>query len=348
MIFRSKAPLRLGLGGGGTDVSPYCNLYGGAVLNATISLYAHASIELLPKPEMVLAAHNSGVSATYALQEQLPIEGALQLLQGVYNAIQQDHPFRLRGLKLSTYTDVPPGSGLGTSSTLVVAILGAFTEMLGLPLGEYDLAHYACEIERNRLQLAGGRQDQFAATFGGINFMEFFESDKVIVNPLRIKPQYLRELESNLVLYFTGTSRSSAAIIKQQASNVVNQHAPAINAMHQLKQQAHLMKEALLGGRLQHIGAIMNMGYAQKKQMAAGIANPLMEAIYEAALEAGATGGKISGAGGGGFMLFYCPGSTKFKVLKSLEKFGGTAYPFAFVDQGMSSWTAVDEPGKRQ
>ncbi len=185
------------------------------------------------------------------------------------------------GFRLSTFVDAPAGSGLGTSSTLVVAILGAFVEMLKLPLGDYDIAHMAYEIERNELQLAGGKQDQYAATFGGVNFMEFYGDDKVIVNPLRIRPQYMHELENNLVLYFTATSRESASIIKEQVKNVNNQDEKSIEAMHQLKEQARMMKEALLKGRLNEFGEILDFGFQQKRKMAANISNSSIEEIYE-------------------------------------------------------------------
>ncbi|MDB5253511.1 MAG: dehydrogenase, partial [Flaviaesturariibacter sp.] len=196
MIYRSKAPLRIGLAGGGTDVSPYSDLYGGTILNATISLYAQASIEPLDEKKIILVANDRGESQTFDWSAELPIDGTLDLLKGVYNAVQKDFGASNGGFRLSTFVDAPAGSGLGTSSTLVVAIIGAFTEMMRLPLGEYDIAHYAFEIERNHLKLAGGKQDQYAATFGGVNFMEFYGGDKVIVNPLRIKQQYLFELEN--------------------------------------------------------------------------------------------------------------------------------------------------------
>src|SRR6185503_12414475 len=256
----------------------------------------------------------------------------LDLLKGIYNRIQKDYGIGQQGFRLATYVDAPAGSGLGTSSTLVVAIIGAFTEMLRLPLGEYDMAQYAYEIERKDLRVAGGKQDQYAATFGGVNFMEFYADDKVIVNPLRIKPQYLFELENNLLLYYTSTSRESANIIKEQSKNVVDKKGSSIEAMHQLKEQARLMKEALLKGKLHDLGEILDFGFQQKRQMAEGISNPLMEEIYDTAKKAGATGGKISGAGGGGFMIFYCPGTTKFKVIKNLENFGGQHRNYQFVE----------------
>lgn len=339
MIYRSKAPLRIGLAGGGTDVSPYSDLYGGAILNATVSLYANASIELLDHPRIFLNAIDRKEEQVFDLEKELPLDGKLDLLKGVYNRIQKDYKMKLTGFRLSTFVDAPAGSGLGTSSTLVVAILGAFTEMLKLPMGEYDMAHYAYDIERKDLQLAGGKQDQYAATFGGVNFMEFYPDDKVVVNPLRVKQKILFELENNLLLYYTATNRDSGKIIEQQAKNVADKIEVSIEAMHQLKQQAQMMKEALLKGRLNEIGEILDYGFLQKRKMAEGISNSLMEEIYESAKKAGATGGKISGAGGGGFMIFYCPGNTKHMVIRNLEKFGGEYRNYQFVEHGLTSWT---------
>src|SRR5574343_1362382 len=197
MIYRSKAPLRIGLAGGGTDVSPYSDVYGGAILNATISLSASASIEPISEPVIIVETLDRGERQTHPLCDQLPIDGQLDLLKGVYNRIIREFRVAPAGFRLSTHVDAPAGSGLGTSSTLVVAIVGAFAEMYKLPLGDYDMAHLAYQIEREDLQLAGGKQDQYAATFGGVNFMEFYGNDKVIVNPLRIRPEYLNELENN-------------------------------------------------------------------------------------------------------------------------------------------------------
>ncbi len=339
MIFRSKAPLRIGLAGGGTDVSPYSDLYGGAILNATVSLSAYATIETINENEIIVEALDRNEQQRFNLSPSLPIDGKLDLLKGVYNRINRDFNIPPTGFKLSTFVDAPAGSGLGTSSTLVVAILGAFVEMHKLPLGDYDIAHLAYEIERQDLSLAGGRQDQYAATFGGVNFMEFYENDKVIVNPLRIRPQYMHELENNLVLYFTATSRESATIIKEQVKNVSNKNEASIDAMHQLKEQAKMMKEALLKGKLSAIGEILDYGFEQKRKMAANISNSRIEEIYEAAKLAGATGGKISGAGGGGFMIFYCPGNTNYAVKKALLNFGGEVKNYSFTNYGLTSWT---------
>ncbi|HUR10112.1 MAG TPA: hypothetical protein VM012_02015 [Flavitalea sp.] len=339
MIYRSKAPLRIGLAGGGTDVSPYCDLYGGAILNATVSLYAYANIQPIDENAIILHAIDRKEEERYEWNHQLPVNGKLDLLKGVYNRIQKEYGLPLTGFKLSTYVDAPAGSGLGTSSTLVVAIIGAFAEMLRLPMGEYDIAHLAYVTERTDLGMAGGRQDQYAATFGGVNYMEFFADDKVIVNPLRIRQEYLFELENNLVLYYTATNRESARIIEKQTQNVVDKKGKPIEAMHQLKQQSIRMKEALLKGKVNDIGEILDYGFQQKRQMAEGISNDLMESIYTAARKAGATGGKISGAGGGGFMIFYCPDNTKYAVTEALNAFGGQCRNYQFVDHGLKSWT---------
>ncbi len=338
MIYRSKAPLRIGLAGGGTDVSPYSDTYGGAILNATISLSANASIEILDAPIIIVEALDRKEEQRFGWAASLPVDGQLDLLKGVYNRIQKEYPFTVTGLRLSTYVDAPAGSGLGTSSTLVVAVLGAFVEMLKLPLGDYDIAHLAYSIEREDLQLAGGKQDQYAATFGGVNFMEFYDNDKVIVNPLRIRPEYMHELGNNLVLYFTATSRESAAIIKEQVKNVNDKNEKSIDAMHQLKEQSKMMKEALLKGRLNEFGEILDFGFQQKRKMAHNISNSGIEAIYEAAKKAGATGGKISGAGGGGFMIFYCPGNSRYTVIETLKTFGGEVKNYSFTKYGLTTW----------
>lgn len=340
MIYRSKAPLRIGLAGGGTDVSPYSDLFGGAILNATISLYARASIEPLQNGQVVFDCADRREAATYDAVYPLPLDGKLDILKGVINRVQKDYgSLPATGFKLTTFVDAPAGSGLGTSSTLVVAVLGAFAEWLKLPLGEYDLAHLAYSIEREDLNQAGGKQDQYAATFGGVNFMEFYKGDKVIVNPLRIKEVNLHELENNLVLFYTSTSRLSSTIISEQQKNVTDKKDDSIEAMHQLKEQAVMMKEALLRGTIDKIGEILNYGFENKKKMAHGITNPQLDEIYEAARKAGASGGKISGAGGGGFMIFYCPKNTRFAVVDALNGFGGDVKRYTFTNHGIQTWS---------
>jgi D-glycero-alpha-D-manno-heptose-7-phosphate kinase len=338
MIYRSKAPLRIGMAGGGTDVSPYCDVYGGAILNATISLYAHASLEPLNEPVIILEAIDRNERVEYPLQDAIPTDGQLDLASAMYNRVVREFGKVPSGFRLTTFVDAPAGSGLGTSSTLMVAILGAFSAWLKLPLGDYDIAHMSYQVERVELGMAGGKQDQYTATFGGVNFMEFYEGDKVIVNPLRIKPEYLLELEHNLLLYFTATSRLSSTIIEAQSKNVGDKNQQSIDAMHHLKDQARMMKEALLKGKVDDIGAILDYGFQYKKQTAIGVSNSKMDELYEAALKAGATGGKISGAGGGGFMMFYCPQNTKYKVKAALSEFSGGFRDYTFTDRGLFTW----------
>ena len=338
MIIRSKAPLRLGLAGGGTDVAPYSDLYGGAILNATISMYAYATIQPREDNKIILNSLDKKERLEYNATEELEIDNQFDLAKGVYNRVIRDFVKEPLAFELTTVVDAPPGSGLGTSSTLVVAILGAFAEWLNLPLGEYDLAHLAYEIERYDLNMAGGKQDQYAATFGGVNFMEFFKDDKVIVNPLRIKPIYLHELAYNLVLYNTTTSRLSSKIIEAQSKNVMQKVSASIEATHNLKQQAIMMKEAILKGDLDKIGEILDYGWQNKKNMAKGITNKMIDEIYETAITNGATGGKVSGAGGGGFVILYCPDNTRFEAIEALKKFGGDIQRYDFTTQGLITW----------
>ena len=208
-----------------------------------------------------------------------------------------------------------------------------------MPLGQYDIAHLAYEIERIDLGMSGGKQDQYAATFGGFNYMEFFGDDKVIVNPLQLKSEVLNELEMNLLLYFTDTQRLSAKIINEQVKNVTDKNEKSVEAMHNLKEQAHQMKDGLLKGELDKIGEVLRFGWHNKKLMATSISNDLIDRIYETAIKNGATGGKISGAGGGGFMFFYCPGNTKIKVAKAIEALGGKMHSFHFTSDGLKTWT---------
>ncbi|MBU2651192.1 MAG: dehydrogenase [Bacteroidetes bacterium] len=339
MIVRSKAPLRIGLAGGGTDVPPYSDIYGGAILNATISMYAYASIVPRTDGKIILRSMDKGLMYEFDIMEELPLSGDLNLLKGIYNRIVRQFTGRPLSFELSTYVDAPPGSGLGTSSTLVVTVLGAFAEWLNLPLGEYDLARVAYEVERIDLQMAGGKQDQYAATFGGVNFMEFYNGDKVIVNPLRIRNQYLNELAHNLILYNTQTSRLSSRIIEQQAQNILSNDKSSIEATHKLKEQSIMMKEAILKGELDKMGEILDFGWQHKKRMAPDISNDWIDEIYKTAMDNGALGGKISGAGGGGFMIFYCPNNSRYRVIEALQKYGGVSHRYEFTNVGMTSWT---------
>ena len=299
MIIRSKAPLRLGFGGGGSDITAYYRQYGGYVLNATIDMYAYCTIA--PGGGSIgFYAADLNESAEFAVGRELPAAAKLKLHCGVYNRIMREYPAAaVRPFTMTTYSDAPPGSGLGSSSTMVVAMIKAYVEYLNLPLGEYEIAALAYSIEREDLQLAGGKQDQYAATFGGFNFMEFYADEKVIVNPLRLKRWIRNELEASLVLYYTGVSRESANIIDAQIKSTQSSDAKRMESMHHIKEFSVRMKEALLRGDFAGFAACLNEAWFAKKNAADAISNPLIDGLYDFALQHGAQAAKISGAGGG-------------------------------------------------
>lgn len=338
-IFRARAPLRLGLAGGGTDVSPYCDIHGGYVLNAAIDRYAYAVIKTLDEPVIRFVASDQQMEKVESAEVSLPLNGKLDLHHAVYNyVVRHLNGGRPIPLELSTFCDAPVGSGLGSSSTLVVAMIRAFSELLNLPLDDYTIAQMAYHIERVDCGLQGGRQDQYSATFGGFNFMEFYAEERAVINPLRIKNWIICELESSLVLYFTGVSRESAHIIADQSSNVRSGAEDALEAMHGIKREALAMKECLLRGDFQGVVESMRLGWENKKSSAKTVSNPLIDSIYDAAVKAGALAGKVSGAGGGGFMWFFVPTEKRMDVIRTLNGFGGQASNCHFTKHGTQAW----------
>jgi D-glycero-alpha-D-manno-heptose-7-phosphate kinase len=344
MIIRSRAPLRLGLAGGASDVSPFCDRFGGYVLNATIDAYAYCHLTPTNDGSVEFLALDRETQFQSAAATEFPLTEPLLLHKAVYNRIVRDYnggkPLSLR---LSSSSDAPVGSGLGASSTLVVAILRAYAEWLKLPLGEYDLARLAFDIERVDAGLLGGRQDQYAAAFGGFNFMEFYADNRVIVNPLRIRSSILHELESSMVLYYTGVSRESAGVIQEQRTRVEQMDESAIAATLELKNDALAMKEALLKANIREVARVLGRSWEAKKKLAKSITSPAIEKAYAAAMQAGAYSGRISGAGGGGFIIFMLEPSRRHEVVKSLKACGGSILPFHFSKDGAHAWT-VNEP----
>lgn len=339
MIVRARAPLRLGLAGGGTDVSPFSDLHGGQVMNVTIDKFAYVTIDESPTADVELHATDAGISERIPAGPLHGELGPLQLSKGVYARIcKQFLQERYPAIRVRTYSDAPPGSGLGSSSTMVVALITAFAEYFSLALGEYDVAQLAYEIERHDLGLSGGKQDQYAAAFGGFNFMEFYGGDRVIVNPLRIKDWVWAELEAGLVLYFTGVSRESARIIDEQARNVVEGNAQSVEAMFRLKDEAVQMKEALLRGDIKRFASVMQSGWEAKKRMARSISNPDIDALEALGFEHGAIATKVSGAGGGGFMMFVCDPADRMQLVRALSGAGGRVYDSRFSTEGAISW----------
>lgn len=338
MIIRSKAPLRLGLAGGGSDVSPYSDIYGGLVLNATINLYTYCTIEERSDAKIVIQSWDADCRQTLDSAPILDIDGHASLIKGVYNRIVKDFVHSPLSFTISTYNDAPAGSGLGTSSAMVVCILKCFAEWLALPLGDYEIARLAYEIERQDLALSGGKQDQYAATFGGFNYMEFHNNDMVIVNPLKIKRWIIDELESSMVLYFTGRSRESANIINEQKKNTESGNSSAIEAMHRIKQSAIDMKRAVLMGDMNSFASILGKAWEDKKKMAGAITNPVIQQAFDVATAAGAISGKVSGAGGGGFMMLMVEPTRKREVIEALSQLDGFVMPFQFTEGGAHGW----------
>ena len=334
---RSKAPLRLGLAGGGTDVSPYCDQYGGAILNATLGMYAYCFIKPTKNNSIKISSFDYEKTAEYTLADALPMDGTLDLIKHIYNRLIREFKPKIEAFELLTYSDAPYGSGLGGSSTLVVAIIKSFAEWWRLPLGEYDIARLAYDIERNDAGLKGGRQDQYAATFGGFNFMEFY-AERTIVNPLRIKENILNELQLSLLLCFTGRSRESANIIDVQAQNATSQNVEALAAMDEVKKDAFIMKEAILTGRLSKIAEIVDQSWSNKKKMAGLITNSEIDNLYDFAKANGASAGKVSGAGGGGFMMFCVNPDKRFALKNALAKRGNVITDVNFSSGGVMSW----------
>lgn len=339
MIIRARAPLRLGLAGGGTDVTPYCDVHGGYVLNATIDRYAYAVIKTIDEGYIRFAATDQQVEKIKAIAEPLELNGKLDLHKAVYNEmIQRYNGGKQIPLELSTFCDAPAGSGLGSSSTLVVVMVRAFAELLNLPLDDYTIAHLAFKIERVDCGLQGGRQDQYSATFGGFNFMEFYADERAVINSLRIKNWIICELEASLILFYTGVSRESAKIIADQSSNMKAGAAEAMDAMHGIKREALVMKECLLKGDFEGIVGSMRQGWDSKKRTAKMVSNFHIDEIYNAAISAGALAGKVSGAGGGGFMMFFMPPDKRMDVIRSLDRFDGQVSNCHFTKHGTQAW----------
>lgn len=338
-IIRSKAPLRLGMAGGGTDVSPFSDIHGGSVLNATIDMHAYCTIEKTDNEQVVFFAADREEYEEHKAEQNLSLEDGLILHRAVYNRIiRQFNDGRPLSFRMTTYSDAVAGSGLGSSSTLVVAMVKAYAEWLNLRLGEYDIARLAFQIERVDAGLAGGKQDQYAAAFGGFNYIEFLSSERIIVNPLRIKQWIVNELENSFVLYYTGSSREGANIITEQIKNTEENNKRSVDAMLELKADAFVMKEALLKGDFTTFSSYLAKSWEAKKKMASSISNPMIDAIYEKALEAGAYGGKVSGAGGGGFMMLMVNPTHRIRLIETLNKENGKVMNFHFTKYGTQAW----------
>jgi D-glycero-alpha-D-manno-heptose-7-phosphate kinase len=338
MISKAKAPLRLGLAGGGSDVSPYCELFGGEVVNAAISLYAHTTVRRLDS-DMFLFSHGDVWPVRFALNEEIKMPGdQYDLHAGVVNRFLKLFGNFSTGLAIETRVDVPLGSGLGTSSTLIVAMIGALLDFKGITLDKKEIAALACSIERDDLKQVGGKQDQYAACFGGINTLKFLPGGEVSLEPVVTSEAFLDQFQKNLLLFYTNHSRHSSEIIEEQIRHVEKGDSEPLDAMHQLKAQSRLMRLAFEREDYGSIAALIDEGFEYKKKMASGITNERIDSIYAAAKQAGALAGKISGAGGGGFMIFCVSPGTEDNVRKALLNFAGREFHFHFDSIGLTAW----------
>jgi len=334
MLVRSKAPLRISFSGGGTDVPPYPQTKGGVVLSSTINKYAYASLIPL-KDKNVTRVVSLDYERTLECknEEDLEYNGDLDLVKSVIKNMKIVN----KGIEVYLHSDAPPGSGLGSSSTIVVSLIGLFRHWLNMPLTNYDIADLAYKIERVDLGIKGGLQDQYAATFGGFNFIEFLEN-MVIVNPLKIPDDVVEELNYSLLLCYTGKRRLSANIIQDQVDGVVKKKESVIRAMEELKSITIKMKNALLQGRLNDFGSLLHYAWENKKKMANKITAPFIDEMYAAACKKGALGGKILGAGGGGYLLIYAPFNRSRVIGEELERLGGKMVNFDFEFRGLRTW----------
>ena len=331
-ILRARAPLRLSFCGGGTDVSPYPEEHGGMVLSATINQYAYASLRPRRDSKLTLASLDYDVVAKYDHPRRVKFDGNLDLIKAVVRAMKVK-----RGADVWMHSDAPPGSGLGSSSTLVVALIGLLAEWLKSPRSSYEVAELAYRIERVDMQLAGGKQDQYSAAFGGFNFIEFLP-DSTLVNPLRIRTDVLNELEYRLLLCYMGQTRQSAQIIQRQVESYREGKRATVEALHQLKAQTLDMKRALLVGDVDAMGELLHEAWEKKKQLDRAISNTHVDRLYRLARREGAIGGKMPGAGGGGYFLLLTRFDRKHRVAAALEKHGGQVVPFQFERRGLTVW----------
>src|SRR3954453_19370685 len=335
MLIRAKAPLRISFAGGGTDVPPFPEREGGLVLNATINRYAYGTLSPREDDKIGIESVDFGMSTEFSAADSPALDGKLDLAKAAIATVGEG-PDR-RGFDLFLHANAPPGSGLGSSSAMMVALIGVLAEFRNLPLTDYELAEMAFRIERVELDIKGGLQDQYAAAFGGFNFIELY-GDRVVVNPLRIRPDIVLELEHNMLLAFTGTTRTADHIIEDQTTRFEQAEEDALAGLRQQKELAVAMKDALLKRRLHDFGGLLDDAWRAKKRMSSRISNPRIDEMYEEARRHGAIGGKVTGAGGGGFMLFYCDYRSKHKVAEALTRMGAGAEEVAVVHDGLRTW----------
>jgi D-glycero-alpha-D-manno-heptose-7-phosphate kinase len=330
---RARAPLRISFAGGGTDIPPFPVLHGGCVLSATINRYAYGSLTPRRDDRVRIESVDFGITADLSPGRDIPDDSRFDLVRA---AVQRFGGADCDGYDMLLRSNAPPGSGLGSSSTMMVALTGLLAEHHGMPLDEYETARMAHAIEREDLGISGGLQDHYAATFGGFNFIEF--GKRVVVNPLRMREEVVHELELSLMLCFTGITRASSRVIDDQFGRMMSGSADTLAGLQAQKELAVAMKSALLCGELHEFGELLGEAWKQKQRLSPLVSNSRIDELYELAMRKGALGGKVTGAGGGGFILFYCDFSSKHRVVEALEKAGASIMEFSFDERGLTTW----------
>ena len=334
MMIRAKAPLRLGFAGGGTDVPPFPEFEGGCVLSATINMYSFGTLRPLEDDSIHLRSADLGLALEFAHGVPLTYDGHLDLAKAAIRKLGGESG---GGFDMFLHTDAPPGSGLGSSSSLMVTVMGLLKEWRRLALGDYELAQMAYTLERQELAIPGGMQDQYAAAFGGWNFIEF-GVNQVTVNPLRLPQEVLNELEHNLVLCYSGGTRPDVGIVDDQVERYRRGERLSLHSLRRQKSLAIEMKNLLLSHKLNEFGGLLHEAWEIKKGMSPHITNPRIDNLYQAARKAGALGGKLNGAGGGGYMMFYCDFERRLEVEHALMSRGCAIRDFAFENRGLQTW----------
>jgi D-glycero-alpha-D-manno-heptose-7-phosphate kinase len=328
---RARAPARISFGGGGSDLTHHFFEQGGMVVSATIAKYAYASVRKRTDSSIKIYSHDLKLTAQAESLAGLAFDGTLDLIKAVVRLIAPDF-----GFELEAGTDFPVGSGLGGSASLAVAIIGCFNEFRAAPWSRYQIAEMAFQAERLHLNIPGGWQDQYAAAFGGFNYMEF-SAEENLITPLRLEPNIQRELEACILLCHTGKNHNSGAIHDDQKKQMTGS-ASAQSAIQRQKDMTGAMKRRLLRGDLQGYGELLHEAWKAKRELSSLISNDDIDAIYEEARRHGALGGKILGAGGGGYLMLFAPPFRRYAVADAVEKLGYTCERITLDDGGMVSW----------
>lgn len=316
---------------------PYCDERGGVVFNATIDQYAYVTVTPRDDDQFEVESLDYDVIARFG-ESDLTYDGELDLVKATIKNMKARDKLIGKGANIFIHSDVPAGSGLGSSSTVCVALVGALAEYYRIPYTSYEVAQLAYHIEREDLGIKGGLQDQYAATFGGFNLMEFGANLRVVVNPLRLKQEILNELHYHLLLVYTGRSRLSDRILDSQIDRYVQSPGEVVPHYEKLKEMALKMKDAVITGDLENFGLLLEEAWQNKKRVEEKISNPRIEEIHDAALANGAVGGRILGAGGGGHMLFYVDVRKKRDCAKALLELGCQVKNFQFEHLGLQTW----------